>query len=495
VSAVRKALRDGRHRAPLCRCEIALANLEVWILVARNQIESVVKEQIWGLRGIEVELPGRKAFLLPSVPIESGIADEKDLLDRIYRKARIWSTAVRAEAQLYETEWQHLTESPTGPVQLERLRRADWEVTAHLSIFDIAFSAAKHLVGLQQSDGSYLYEHNAMSGARAEGYGSFIRQVGCTYAIARFSRYLERRAPHGSDRSEFRSALTLGMSFIEDHAYERDGQMYIGDDRHEVAALNCASFALLAFSYAGRSVQGISICQRLLKSILNSQSSDGWFPHDMLRPDCRGGQDFAPGQALLGLAMQYTGNLELVGSSVRKAYKSYVMTSVESKSFFFLAWQAKAWCELWRKMGLDEFAEFAFKLLDHLVMRQIPSDDRTTDFRGGYDECGDMVKCRRPPSFLVALFTEAVVIGLSVAAERQDTTRAERYERCARAGLKFLFRLQIEQAQFGLLSEPAVSAGGFRRDLASFDMRCDYTMHALTCLTAALEHGLDHTAA
>jgi hypothetical protein len=83
--------------------------------------------------------------------------------------------------------------------------------------------------------------------------------------------------------------------------------------------------------------------------------------------------------------------------------------------------------------------------------------------------------------------TEATILGEHVAAELGDQTRAASYKDTVLQGIDCIDRLQVSHEQRILFADPELPIGGMRRDLASFDMRCDHSAHALTCLTTALE--------
>ncbi|MBW1788540.1 MAG: hypothetical protein JRK53_18280 [Deltaproteobacteria bacterium] len=73
------------------------------------------------------------------------------------------------------------------------------------------------------------------------------------------------------------------------------------------------------------------------------------------------------------------------------------------------------------------------------------------------------------------------------AKERGRKIRWARYRDAARSGLSFLLRLQITENELIAFPSPQLANGGFTKRLTSFEQRCDFQQHAITCLISALE--------
>jgi AMMECR1 domain-containing protein len=485
-SSVRQTLRDPRAEW-ISRAELGQARLEVWIQESRRVITAVLPRHLWGSHGLEVREGDRSAFYLPYVAVESESRDPDELLERLYGKARLWSAGSRESSQLFETEWTHIVEGKQSARRFFRLR-ADGP-QARPSLVQMAAEAGRHLLNIQRFDGSYIYQYDPLRGKPVETETSIVRIILPTYSLARFAAHLVRSSDADYPAAPFLEGAERGLSFIRRHLVASSDGVHFRDDQGE-ALLGSTALSLLAFAYFPDSTATSDVMPSLTNAVLKSQNQEGWFPNEILRADQAGQQDFAPGQAILALLKQNSRPLEDILPALEKAFSFYSRRPIEQASRFFLAWQCKAWCEMWRRTRKYQYAELAFRLLDQLATFQMsPAEDCPSDFVGGYRANADQTAIT-PPTFLVSLFTEAAVLGWHVAIEIGDHSRAAFYRQIVLRGIDCMFRLQVSEDQHFIFVDPQLAVGGLRRDLASFQMRCDYAAHALTCLTTAIELGL-----
>ena len=485
-SAVRLTLGDPRYEW-IGRAELGQARLEVWIQESRRAITGVLPRHLWGSHGLEVRGRDRSAFYLPYVGVEEESRDPDEFLERLFGKGRLWSAGSRESSQLFETEWTHFAEGKQSARRFFRLRADDQQLRP--ALVQMATEAGRHLLNIQRFDGSYTYQYDPLRGRAVASEINIVRVILATYALARFGALLARNSYPNCDAAPFLEGAERGLSFIRSRLSRNSDGAYFRDDQGE-ALLGSTALSLLAFAYFSDAAATSDITPLLTNVLLKSQSAEGWFPNEILHPDQAGQQDFAPGQAILALLKQNSRPLEDILPALERAFSFYSSRPIEQASRFFLAWQCKGWCEMWRRTKIDRYADLAFRLLDQLATFQMePGENCPSDFVGGYRASADPTGIT-PPTFLVSLFTEAAVLGWHVAVETNDHARAAFYMQVVRRGIDCMFRLQISEDQHFMFVDPQLAVGGLRRDMASFQLRCDYAAHALTCLTAAIELGL-----
>jgi AMMECR1 domain-containing protein len=485
-AAVRLTLRDPRCEW-ISRAELGQALVEVWIQDSRRAITGVLPRHLWGSHGLEVRGGDRSAFYLPYVGVEEQSRDPHEFLERLFGKGRLWTAGARESSQLFETEWTHFAEGKQSARRFFRLREDDRQ--ARPSHLQMAAAAGRHLLNIQRFDGSYIYQYDPLRGVVVHTEMTIVRVILATYALARFGALLARGSYPDCDAAPFLEGAGRGLSYIRSRLARDSDGAYFRDDQGE-ALLGSTALSLLAFAYFPDAAATSDVTPLLTNALLESQSGEGWFPNEILHPDQAGQQDFAPGQTIMALLKQTSRPLEDILPSLESAFSFYSSRSSEQASRFFLAWQCKAWCEMWRRTRERRYADRAFRLLDQLATFQMePGEDCPSDFVGGYRAGTDPASIM-PPTFLVSLFTEAAVLGWHVAAETSDHSRAAFYMQVVRRGLDCMSRLQISEDQHFMFVDPQLAVGGLRSDLASFQLRCDYAAHALTCLTTAMELGL-----
>ena len=474
-AATFQALADPRHW-PITRRELAGVHIEVWLQIAREPVATLTAAMLWGETGVEVEGAGRSAFFLPAVPIERRIEDPKDLLNRLFRKARLFSNDSCAAAQLYCTRWRHFAEGGTvdEPYELHALAPV---LLSSPALAVLAETISDHLAGLQRSDGGYLYALDPVKNLSLELDEHPVRLVGCTLALARLSQCAELRHV----RRRLLTAAEKGEIWIE----SRMATNSFGGKRSN-RLLGITAMALMTYAALPATPNRSERITQLRALILAAQRCDGSFASGLNPEEPPTDDDFGPPQAVLALAR--TGDwTPRVKTALIRAFEAYEGKATPQASPFFLAWHAKAWCVVARRAPMPEIGRFADKLVDLLLGQQIGvGGSGPREWWGGF-RVDEPPYAGRPPSFLTALFTEAVLASERMRRQMGDIAGAALRRQAADAGIAFLARLVIGPRQAFFLRSPEIAVGGVRRDLASFDMRCDYAMHFGTCLAAALE--------
>ncbi|MYN45769.1 AMMECR1 domain-containing protein [Pseudoduganella sp. FT93W] len=472
--ATRRALADTRRR-PISRKELASVHVEVWLQTRKEAVPGLTDAMLWGKTGVAVEGAGRSAFFLPAVAIERRITDSQDLLERLYRKARLFSTESRTQARLFCTHWRHFAQGSPGyePCELDGLIALPFSTPG---LVELSASIGAHLAGLQRVDGSYLYALDPVKNQLPELAEHPVRLIGCTLALARLAQCTQLRHL----KQDLLTAAENGESWIERHK--------VWDTRQETKKpplLGTVAMALLAYAALPASPRRTMRITELRAVLLAAQRRDGSFASGLAPDEPPTHDDFGPPQALLALAQPCVWTADL-GVAITRALPRYVSAADSGASAFFLAWHAKAWCALASHIPAPEIIQFADRLVDRLILQQRGEDTSPPEWIGGYN-VEEAPYGGRPPSFLTALFTEAVLASARMRTQLGDHAGAAARRHVASSGLRFLAKLVIEPRQTFLLRCPEIAVGGVRRDLASFDLRCDYTMHLGTCLAAALD--------
>jgi len=474
AKAIHLSLNDKRFGDYSAELAFEKLSIGVWVLSRRDRV-SVYGERVFqGLAGAEVRSGGRKVFYLPSVAVEHSLKDPQQVVERLARKGRL-NTPSSEDSQYYETTWSHFVESPVGPVQLYGLlasRPRPCQVSAH--------DAASHLESIQLNTGDYQYKYTPLRHGFSMNGWTAVRSIGCTYALSYYLQYLTVELS-GTWKSDFvprlQKAVDCGLSYLNGQlVLTQLGLQFRPDD----GLLGPMAIALLALSI------GSPTCfeteRRGLSSfLLRMQNVEGWFPSHISRPHCPGKQHFAPGQILLALASEPNVTDVDLFVAAERAYLCY-RNPDRWVSGFFLAWQAKAWSAICNRLKLPKYQELTLLLGDALCKMQLHAsvnDPLYGSFEGGIGS--------RKASFLVSLYSEAILAALLVARQTDDVVRQMRYQASAASGLAFLTRLQIRPEHSNLLENYGGTCGGFVERFGSLDMRCDYTMHSLTCLTRAIE--------
>ncbi len=491
-AATFKALGDPR-RNPLSRADIEKVSIEVWLRIDVEPIVCAQPDMVGGVYGLEVRGLDRSAYYLPAVAIERAIDDAADLQDRVFRKARLWSTGSRNSASLFRTSWRHLVEGPQGapPLELRRLLKKTSAGEIPVPLRDTAAKLSQHLVGLQRADGSYIYAQNPIAGSIKDVGTSPVRLIGCTLALQRLRTALAHAALPASDLEHdaptsgaLDDAIGLGASWIQNRLVETSGRVRF-QRANAPQQLGSAAFSAMTLSALPSSAGRKRMLALLDATLRGAIRNDGSFASDLNPLSASDVNHFGPGQAILALAI-LSDQEDETNSWVDAAFSFYAPGATPGANPFFVAWQLKAWSMVAIRTGRCEHADMAYRLADIVLGYQIK--DGEADERGGFAVSVNGYS-RRPPSFLAALFTEALLSAVRLSEHRGESVRGSLWRDSVVEGLDFLVRLIVEPYQSFLFRPSINPCGGIRRDLASFEMRCDYTMHAGTCVAAALAMG------
>jgi orotate phosphoribosyltransferase len=480
--AVRMAAMDSRFGGEICRDEAYRTGVEMWILQSRRPIKCIGMQHCCGLLGVEARSSNRTAFFLPFAHAESGFAGPEELAERLLLKAGITADE---DFELFETEWQRRSLFGTSNTRNIAASAEVYSVEFVFPSLESSAAAAAHfLSGTQTLTGEFAhFENAAMAKRNTNAKALSVRTLICIDQLLRYSKVASALG-----RDDLSSQCTdsgrIGLQFILGHLREWHRLTYFFDGP------NRASTGANAYCAAVLNQFDPKLARSVAESILRSQSPDGWFPENQVRPTREGCPDFAPAQALLVLERILGADIVNLDykTALDRAFNTYSRRVIPKTTPYFCCWQAKAWSRIALRTHSEQHACFAFALLDRLLTFQLRGRAVHKEFVGGY-EVGQVPGARIGlPSFIAALFSDALFVGCELASGFGRAAHAKKYLEGAQAGLAFVRRLQIsaEQASF-LPAARGLIEGGFRRGPDSFEMRCDFSGHGLACILTALE--------
>lgn len=482
--ALGAALRDLRHGGPVKRGEIADLTFEIALQTACHPIRSPSDELTHGDRGLEVRAKGtRRAFFLPSVPILSDITSADVLVRRLLTKANIPLNC--EDAQLFTTTWSHYAEKNGKVVELRRCRPVTGYPSNRDAVLRALTAAMTHALAHQHSDGTYSYRYNLATGLVERSRHRPIRVISVAYALSRVLELVgdvledESVAQHAQ-----RSAFLCIEKFLPLVHYPNVVDLS-GGDRKAKTPLGVAAILLLAMQHSQWIYRYHEEIDFIVDQILKAQNREGWFPEFLHGSPAMGCQRFYPGEALLALARMHARTRTIgIERALKRAFPFYESWFKRSPDPNFAAWHVKAWSTAAASLREKRIARFVFDQLDYLDhFQRKKGAGAPLDYVGGFT---DRERDRRPPSFISASFTEALIHGAKLARLLGVKEKERRYATSARLGLSFLLRLQVSHSQPSLFPQSAQAVGAFTRNLASFDVRCDFGAHAMTCLAESL---------
>jgi AMMECR1 domain-containing protein len=489
--AVERALHDHRYGGVLRIGELDHVAIEIWVQVFREELQSneleVIREKMeLGLHGLEMQCGNKDAYFKPSVPLILNMTSHEQVLQNLCLKAGLspdsWKTVPMTIAV---THWLHAIRQTDGSGEGCVCRRLRVERPSDRDTLIAGVRAAAfHLAQLQGEDGSYCYLYNPFTDTGDNAVFNMVRMAGCAYAMS-------ATAASGICEEEWCAfSASRAIDFLLRHSQKGpNGGTYISDLKTpQDGKLGSAALLVRALQY-GSFVQGrLEERKLLIKGVLALQTEHGLFAGVIQKPDdLQTGQDYFPGECLSALALEPEPALQdECRNAVRRAFMPYARRFRSRPTSAFVLWQIETWVASWRRMVNQddqiacEYAEFVFELADWILQFQHKDPSLVDrDYLGGY-----YPPC--PPSSSSAVYTEAVIYAYTLASWLRLSSRVERYRSAARAGLRFIMKLQVPAELKGVFPRPELVLGGVTAGLSSFLMRCDYDQHFITAGLAAL---------
>jgi orotate phosphoribosyltransferase/AMMECR1 domain-containing protein len=324
--------------------------------------------------------------------------------------------------------------APTPEAQLERLR--------------------KLLTG-------YARRHHVARGTPAVRYEPFADRLRTNLSPARFAygAWVKARAGLRPQALEDVRRLERGL--------RKDGWIHLGSGMPTISEL---AFLLLTLHQLRTSRR----LQADLASTLWSQVNEhGRFATQLDGPGDPVYQDYAPGQALLALAIARppegaTPPPEVVAGALR----FYRMRFRQNHHWGAVAWLTQAFAAWGDVLGDRAHTAFAYEIADWALQFQ---SQKTGAFLNDHQV--------DPPGATTAVYLEGLAAVRSAAERRGDRARERRYRAACARGLRFLDELVYQRRDAAVLPNPAWAIGGVRTSATASDVRLDHAHHALAAVT------------
>jgi len=191
--------------------------------------------------------------------------------------------------------------------------------------------------------------------------------------------------------------------------------------------------------------------------------------------------EFYPGQVLLALALEVDAGSREAAAMVDAAFEPYSKHFDSAPTTAFVGWHIDAWSRLAAATNREDYANFAFRQADWLLVKQIASSP-IPEHVGGFGKQNDV------PGFSSIVYVEALVRALRLANLYGDKRRRDRYAEAVRRGLQFCRRLQLDSIPASFFPNQEKRSGGVALKLDNLNVRCDVVQHFLTMSLAAFAH-------
>ena len=185
-------------------------------------------------------------------------------------------------------------------------------------------------------------------------------------------------------------------------------------------------------------------------------------------------QDYAPGQALLALALAVeAGAADIEASVRRRVLRYYRMRFRQNHNWGAMAWLAQAFTAWGRAADEPTSTMFGYEVVDWALRFQ---SDKTGGFLNDHQPDA--------PGATTAVYLEGVAAARTTADAAGDTLRADRYRLAASRSLRFLDALIYQPRDAAVLPNPTWAMGGVRSSLTASEVRIDHVHHALSAVLA-----------
>ena len=441
------ATRDGRFPDPQPddRVAVGVSLLSNRLEVGEASPDWIVGPVRFAEQALEVSQDGRRGLLLPFVAV-TGDLTPRGYVDEVVEKAGITGPPYRW-ARYDCATW--LSDGVTIAPMVNALPRGE-----------PAADAGAELGRLHDLLLRYVQRHHWPAGPGFRRYDPFADRLSHPLDAPRlaYGAWVKARAGLRDEAAEDVGRL--------EEAVDEDGWVHLGDAPPSISEV---AFLLLALSVLKSSPP---VQQTLASRLWAQLDGHGCFGvHRDAGDDHDVFQDYAPGQALLALAVAVeTGVVEPRPDILARALRHYRMRFRQNQSWGAVTWLLQSFCKWGDLTGDSRLAPFAFQIADWALAFQST-------------KTGAFLNAHQPdtPGATTALYLEGLAAACG-AAERSgssDARRATRYRSSIARALSFLDQLVYQERDRVVLPNPACAIGGLRRSVTSGAVYVDYVHHAL----------------
>ncbi|MBE1551825.1 orotate phosphoribosyltransferase/AMMECR1 domain-containing protein [Mycobacterium sp. OAS707] len=436
------ALADERFAGPAADAQIAVS---VSLLANQHEIGAAAPEWVtgplrFGDQALAVRQGHRRGFLLPSVAMTHNLTPQgyvNEVIDKagITRPPYYW-TRYDCASWLADAAGVHRMQAglPVGAEDVDAAR-------------------------LRELLTSYTVRVHDPSGDPVNRYEVFADRLRTGMHPARFAYGAWIKA-----RAGLTEQCIDDLNRLQKHVV--DGGWVQVDDQP-------ATISEVAFVVLAQLESGVPVDETMLENLWSRIDCHGRFATHR-DTDIAAYQDYAPGQALLALAVAaQRGVCAPRCPDIDRALRYYRMRFRQNHSWGAVAWLMQAFV-VWASV-LDDVVlwKFAYEIADWALTFQS-------------DKTGAFLNDHQPdtPGATTALYLEGIAAVRAAADSDGDGEREARYRRAARAGVRFLDRLVYQDRDAAVLPNADWALGGVRSSLTSSEVRTDYVHHALSALMA-----------
>jgi AMMECR1 domain-containing protein len=503
VASVYHAALDRSYGGPLTQGEVCETRFEVWIQTRSLEVKPDDRllngAFLAGVEGLEVELGGRSAYMLPSVAITGTHKTETALLRALCLAAGLEEYAWRlSEVNVRKTQWICLP-SVGNASFFSQVSATGGKLSMPLS--RSIEESVSYLLRSQDATGRAAYLYDPVIDEFVGKKKNLIRSAGCLFGL---SQVLESDHPMARDAG-FRACVIKMARGLLDLTTVTNGGLRIlqeeesaspseeqtapagareGEDETQSMPAGTppiGATALLAAALSGDTLRKefAESYRQLYSSIVSAQKPDGRFiTHFGETHEDERAANFYPGEALLVLAEEAERNNTEALFLCKHAFDAYALQFRSAPTSAFVVWHSNVWSRIAFFTREQVYADFVFEQADWLLKLQLQSH-RDPRWIGGFSQFN-----AAPQVYSIA-FTEAIVRALTLAVKVGDRDRTTRYAESVRSGLRFCKQLKIEETQASLLANPSRCRGGIAFGLTDRRVRCDSVQHFITLCLAA----------
>lgn len=334
---------------------------------------------------------------------------------------------------------------------------------------------AEYMIYRQLRSGLFSYQYEPALD-RYSNEDNLVRQAGAAAAMALHAKWSGRSASQAAARLAIEHHLKglTDVPGVKEAAFiaTPDGLNKLG-----VTALLAIAMAEYPDPERFAETRG-----KLINGMLWLQRPSGMFVTAFPPAADLESQDYFPGEALLAMALHYEQEpsarvLDAFDLSIR-FYREYFESD---PSPAFVPWQAQAYAIMAKQSKRTDYADFTFSLTDWLASMQLDAGNCVwPELRGGV---ASFQAGRAGVS--TAAYLEGFADALTLARERGEAARAERYARVVREAARFVMQLQVRPEETYFVRTPQDAIWGIRTAPALYRLRIDHCQHALVGLIKA----------
>lgn len=488
IAATKQAVADRRFGGAFRVAELPAARIDITLLLEPEEVtvrdlRLLGSDIEIGVHAFSLERGPKKAFFKSSVPVERG-HDLKKSLELLGIEAGLGPQAYRQRTtQIRKYVTVQFAESPVDKSLVKLFhqnipfRQADVTRDALVRALRLC---GDYMVNHTSEDAVLTYLYNVSEDEKddPDAAVALIRRLASTWLLAMLGSEFNEKTYTDSAR---RIIARLLKKHYRSDAKQGFGYLQIGQD----ANLGTAAFALLTLTEIGDENFHADERRMLLKFILAMEDTKRGCLYPVYLPDKESlfarKEIYYPGEALTALMTVYerTKNPACLALAER-VFDYYVrLFDRTPRKASVSPWMSKAYTIVFLATRKRKYADFVFKMNDHLLRQQqrpgvTYADKIGAFFTGGGGGTG--------------VFLESIVEAYRLANELGDEKRINAYRECILLGSRFVLQLQYRPENMFTARNRALALGGVRMSARNSSVRIDCVQHAASAMLKTARH-------